>query len=573
MIQNRRHEGRRNSRFNRWFKVLLFAVGTGAAAVLVFFAATRQEGVPFAGKKNVILINGVVQEQSYLEKEGQILLPLTFLREKVDPTLHWEESSQTLIITTKDKVLRMQQDTLQDFLRQRPVSLRVPIQQAGGEWYVPFEPLRTLYPIQLRKTESGSLVLETDGEAYQQGKVGGEKGKDETYLLREDPSLFSPVVGTVKDGAIVDVFGEKDGWYQVLTPAGLIGYVDEDDVTLTTIRRVSLEKAESSPRKRWKPLGKAINLVWEYVYRSTPKGSEIPPMPGVHVVSPTWFELMDGEGNIGNKADMQYVQWAHERGYQVWALFSNGFNPDWTHAVLSDMRKRQNVIARLLHYADMYNLDGINLDFENVYLEDKQKLVQFVRELTPYLHEKGLTVSMEVTVKSISERWSLFYDRKALAETVDYIALMAYDEHWATSPIAGSVASLPWVEKSVRGVLEEVPPQKLLLGVPFYTRLWKEERQADGTVKVTSKALSMKQTQEWIAERKLKPQVDQATGQRFVSYRDPADGAVYKVWLEDWHSLKQRIDLVHKYRLAGIAGWRRGFEDPALWRNIEQELQ
>lgn len=220
-------------------------------------------------------------------------------------------------------------------------------------------------------------------------------------------------------------------------------------------------------------------------------------MSGLQVVSPTWFHLQK-DGLVKNVADKKYVEWAHKKGYQVWGLFSNSFDAKLTNSMLNDPKLRIKVIKQLLSYVELYQLDGINVDFENVYLKDKEELVQFLRELTPLLHEKGRTVSIDVTVKSLSENWSMFYDRKKIGEIVDYVMLMAYDEHWATSPKAGSVASIPWVEKGIKGILEEVPNDKLILGVPFYTRLWKEEIDETGNKKVTSKTFTMEQTKEWI---------------------------------------------------------------------------
>jgi spore germination protein YaaH len=429
--------------------------------------------------------------------------------------------------------------------------------------------LEKLYPFTFTlKKESGVLLVEKAGYAVQQGKVAAS---EEPHMLRAGASLREPIVAEMAPGAVVDVLQEEQGWYRVLDQNGIVGYLPKDVVSLTQIRQVK-ELPSSRPTPAWKPLGKKINLVWEHVVNRNPIPSQIGPMPGVHVVSPTWFELKDAQGTLGNKADPAYVQWAHKLGYQVWGLVSNGFHPDWTKAVLGSYELREKLIAQILHYAHLYDLDGINLDFENVYVDDKERLVQFVRELTPYLHEQGLTVSMDVTIKSSSDRWSRFYDRAALAQVVDYIAVMTYDEHWASSPKAGSVASLPWTEQGLRGVLEEVPNQKLLLGVPFYTRLWKEEKQPDGSVKVSSKALSMMGAEEWIRQRKLTPQLDAASGQMFVSYTDPADGAVYKMWLEDETSMAKRIALVRKYNLAGVAAWRRGFEQPQIWQTIDAGL-
>jgi len=277
----------------------------------------------------------------------------------------------------------------------------------------------------------------------------------------------------------------------------------------------------------------------------------------LHVVSPTWFHLQK-DGLVTNLADSNYVKWAHQNGYQVWGLFSNSFDLDITHQMLSDPDLRIKVIKQLLSYVDLYQLDGINLDFENVYLKDKDLLVQFVRELTPLMHEKDRTVSIDVTFISKSENWSMFYDRKK-----DYVMVMAYDEHWGSSPVSGSVASLPWVEKGIERILEEVPNDKLILGVPFYTRLWIEEKDENGEVHVSSKALSMEKAEKWIEENQAEIQIDPIAMQKYVEVQK--DSVTYKIWLEDGFSMQKRIEIMKKYRLAGIAAWRRGFESEDFW--------
>jgi spore germination protein YaaH len=419
-------------------------------------------------------------------------------------------------------------------------------------------------------SNSGVLTVEKDGYAIQQATV---VAGDELQLVRTGASNRTPIIAELAAGANVDVLGESEKWYRVLTADGIAGFLPRESVELTQVRKVSLDRpAQSQQPVAWKPLGQKINLVWEQVTNRNPNVEGIGAMPGVNVVSPTWFELKDPEGTFLNKADSGYVKWAHQRGYKVWGLVTNGFNPDWTKSVLGSYDKRDKMIAQLIHYANLYDLDGINIDFENVYLDEKPKLVQFVRELTPYLHEQGLTVSIDVTIKSTAETWSMFLDRAALGQVVDYMAVMTYDEHWASSPKAGSVASLPWVENGLKGVMEEVPHHKLLLGVPFYTRLWTESKQADGSVKVSSKALSMPRALEWMNERKLTPKVDEASGQNYVQYTDPKDGNTYKMWLEDVTSIEKRMALVHKYNLAGVASWRRGYEVPEIWKAVEEGL-
>lgn len=557
--------------------LLLSVLVTVLAATIWFLFQLRnfEPVLPFDGRKHVLVYQGEVFPQSYREENGEILVPFEFIRKHVDPNVFWDEPTKSVIITTKDKVVQLHSEKLAGFLNKKPIELKVPVQEKDGNRYIPWEPLAKLYPVhyQLHK-ETTVVTVEKAGYAVQQGKVlSADDQAAEPQKLRVGPSENEPFLRELSPDTQVDILGEKDMWYHVQTTDGIMGYLPKQGVQLWKVRHTAVTDTPYKPQTvAWKPLGKKINLVWEHVPNKNPNIDQIPVMPGVNVVSPTWFELSDDKGNLSNKANVAYSRWAHSRGYQVWGLVSNGFNPDWTKAMLGDFRLREKVIVQILQYANLYELDGINLDFENVYLDDKERLVQFVRELTPYLHEQGLTVSMDVTVKSSSDRWSRFYDRKALAQVVDYIAVMTYDEFWASSPVAGSVASLPWTEKGLHSVLEEVPSDKLLLGVPFYTRLWKEEKQADGTMKVTSKALSMSNAKRWLEERKVTPQLDAASGQMFASYRDPVDGAVYKIWLEDVTSMQKRISLVRKYDLAGVAAWKRGLEQPQIWTIIEEGL-
>lgn len=562
---------RKRKRLRQFFLTfLLFTIVLcGAAFWFLEWKPSNAQVKAYDGADRVIVYEGTPLEGSYVLESDQVLLPFDFVKEVIDPYLFWDEPTQSVIITTKDKVLRLPSDQVTAFLNKQPIDLQVPVQEIDGVRYVPLEPLEALYDYAFTLLGEGSvLAIEKEGYAVQQAQVTGE----DEVKMRTGPSHREPIVAKLSAGETFDLLREENGWYRVFTAKGIVGFLPKDAVALTQVRQVKLE---AEPRKQtagWKPVGQKINLVWEQVVSRNPNTAEIGPMPGVNVVSPTWFELTDAEGTLLNKADPAYVRWAHQRGYQVWGLVTNGFNPDWTTAVLSNYEKREKLAAQLIHYAHIYNLDGINIDFENVYLADKERLVQFVRELTPYLHEQGLTVSIDVTIKSTAETWSMFLDRKALAEVVDYVAVMTYDEHWAASPKAGSVASLPWVENGLKGVLEEVPADKLLLGVPFYTRLWTEAPQADGSVKVSSRALYMSGAQNWIKERNLTPVLDEASGQHYVEYKDPADGNTYKMWLEDAMSMEKRIELVHKYDLAGVAAWRRGFELPEIWTTIDAGL-
>jgi spore germination protein YaaH len=283
-------------------------------------------------------------------------------------------------------------------------------------------------------------------------------------------------------------------------------------------------------------------------------------------VSPTWFSLTGNDGTISNLASLEYSKWAQSKGYQVWGLFSNSFDPVLTHEALKDFETRQKIIVQLLHFSQMYQLQGINFDIENVYPVDGPLVTQLMREATPYLHEAGLVVSMDITFYAgENNNWSSFYEREKLASIVDYLIVMAYDEHTGSSPVAGSVSSLPWVETNLQNLLKEVPKEKVILGVPLYTRLWKEQIKEDGTTEVSSQSMSMAKTKEWLTVKGLQPVYDEASGQNYAEYFAEEENATYKVWIEDELSLTKRANLAANYKLAGMASWSRVFGDQTAW--------
>ncbi|OEF96641.1 hypothetical protein BHF68_07430 [Desulfuribacillus alkaliarsenatis] len=498
--------------------------------------------------------------------DGTPYLSYTIMKELFDPYLHWDEGNQLLIMTTETQVIELKTEQLTAFFNSEPVDLEVPVRLIEETPYLPLEFFASYYSIKPRYVEStNTLIIESIGIPVQKGRVNVEEA-----LVRLDAHIKEPIVARLNTNAEVDIIGQKGNWYQVQTREGIFGFVNKSDIQLAGIQMH--KAAEEARHVPWKPLGGKINLTWEHVHRATPNPADIPLMPGVNVISPTWFYLKDADGNVsGSKASIDYVDWAHDQGIHVWALYDNQFDPDLTGEFLRNPEARKRSIRQLLGYAELYKLDGINIDFENVYYEDKDYLTQYVRELTPYLREQGLVVSIDVTILSSSPNWSMVYDRVAYADTVDYVMVMTYDEHWGSSPVAGSVASLPWVERGLQGVLQQVPKDKLILGVPFYTRVWKEEAQAVGSIKVSSRAVSMQLAWNIIEENNATVTFDDKAMQYYAEYFDGNDR--YRIWLETVESMEERVKLVRKYDLAGIASWRRGFELPEIWETIQTFLE
>lgn len=538
---------------------------------LLLFPFPSKEQVDYFRKSHPIIFQGNIYPDEGIVKNKSIYLPITFIKEFIDPSIIFDEQSNSIIITTKDKVVQIPNEKLTYFLNEEPFQLQFEaLITENDNVYLTLDQLKPIYPIKLTSNaETGAIFVQKHGEIMLPATVEGNLNEHE-QRLRISPSITSPYVTEVMKGEQIFVEGDRNNYYKVRKSNGIAGYIPKKAVSLQAPTEIIVraeDKVLPLPRL---DLSWPINLTWEAVYSKNPNTASLPKMPGVNVVSPTWFELKNGKGDVNSLASQDYVNWAKKRGYQVWGLFSNGFDPELTHKAFKHYQTRAKIIRQLLSYATIHKLDGINIDIENVNYEDRELVTQFVRELTPYMHQAGLIVSMDVTFISNNENWSKFYEREKLAKVVDFIMVMAYDEHWATSPVSGSVASLPWVEKNLKRLLEVVPNEKILLGIPLYTRIWKEQQTESGNIEVSSKAYSMDYIQQWINERNLTPQYDPTTGQNFVQYKD--NDTTYKVWIEDETSLQKRVDLVHHYQLAGIATWSRFFANDQAWIAMNKGL-
>ena len=530
---------------------------------------------PFASKEKVnyftgehpILFNGR-QEGNALLVENEIYIPIEFLKEHIDEHLFFDEPSKAMIMTSKTKVIYMPADSFTHFVNNRPVQLKMPILiNQNGEYYIALNPILPYYEVQysiLPKTNAIEFV--TDGMEKQNGTIQVQDVHEEKLRLRTKPSLQSPYTAQIKDQEKVKIEKQQGDYVFIRKNDGTAGYLSNKYITFgdTEIIRIKNKQEEVKIPQMENP----IQLTWEAVYKNNPDTNRITEMPGVNVVSPTWFELEGSDGSVKNLGSLDYVNWAKERDYQIWGLFSNAFDPDLTHEALKKYETRQSIIQQLLYYSQIYHLDGINIDIENVREEDGPLVTQFVREATPYFHQKGLIVSMDITFITTGN-WSAFYEREKLAESVDYLIVMAYDEHWGSSKVAGSVASFPWVEANLQKLLEVIPNDQLILGVPLYTRLWEEK----STGELSSKAMSMAEVKEWLAANGVTPQYDEVSGQNYAEYYAADSKSTYRIWLEDEFSLQKRADLALKYNLKGIASWSRYFADPSAWTALSLDSQ
>ncbi|MBM6618836.1 glycosyl hydrolase family 18 protein [Bacillus suaedaesalsae] len=542
-----------------------------SSLVFLLFPFPSTEKVSYLTGKHQIIYNGKIHEEAIVSNDV-IYLPLAFIQKEMDPSVTLDKETNAIIITTKDKVIQMPSESLTSFVNGAGVNIEVPAMITKDNIaYVSYSTIQKYYPFEvsvLQETEAIHVIQ--NGDTRILGEVIPSKNEHE-HRIRKNPTLTSPYFDTVKSEEIVTIEKEENEFYFVRKQNGIAGFIHKDNVKVQKTETVVINREETprfSPTVKW-----PINLTWEAVYTKNPDTNKLPALPGVNVVSPTWFSIKNEAGDIANLGSMEYMNWAKSKNIQVWGLFSNDFNPELTHNVLANFETRQAMIRQLLQYSEMYKLNGINVDFENVNLEDGKLLTQFMRELTPYMHEAGLTVSMDITFISTSENWSMFYERDQLASIVDYLIVMAYDEHWGTSPVAGSVASFPWVEQNLKSLLEVVPHDQVILGLPTYSRIWKEQDTEGGNIEVSSKAYSMNDIGAWIKEKQVTPVHDEKSGQMYAVYQDENEKAIYKVWIEDRDSLARRSQMVHHYNLAGVATWNRYFASDDAWSAIDESLK
>ncbi len=552
-----------------FLSLLVFVTGCAAGAALVYnkhFRPNEAFESCYDSADTVLVIEGgqIIDKNPPRIVEGQILLPFDTVKAHFDLYIWWDENLQKVTVTTSDKVIKMETDKLNAFINDQPLELKFPATKIDGVLYLPIEFLSSFYKINIRYDSRSNVVIVDRQDAIH--RIGYPVSTD--AVVRKGRHISYPIIKKFdnpdlnSEDSKVYVFEEYDRWYKVRTAEGYLGYIEKEHIVIKSYEiGIIPQMIREKPAL---PQGK-ISLVWDQMYSSTKAYLERKKEDGIDIMSPTWFQVANRNGELINRADPQYVEWAHKNGYQVWALVANDFsNIDDTSEILNDGLKREYIIKQLLAFAALYELDGINIDFENIYKSDKDVYTQFVRELTPLLREQGLVVSVDVTIPDGSDTWSKCYDRKALAETVDYVCLMTYDQTWAGSKVAGSTAQLTWVEENLKKTLREVPAEKLLLGIPLYTRLWEETTDDNGKVTAkTGKALSIKAAELLIQENQAIPFWDSESGQFVVFFEK--DNVTYKMWLENEYSVNLKSSLVHKYNLAGTATWSHNFANDRVW--------
>lgn len=384
--------------------------------------------------------------------------------------------------------------------------------------------------------------------------------------VRYQGGIKSDILTDVSKGDEVVILEEMENWSKVKTQDAFIGYVEnkrlENQSTRTPVPVTDYVEPvyESNTRDH------KINLAWHGV--GGVDGNEtldgmLADTKSINVISPTWFTLVGNEGDFSSFATQSYVDKAHERGLEVWALVGNVESVDVDmYEVLAGTTNRTHLIDGLINTALEYGLDGLNIDFENISLDAGEPFIQFIRELSIPCREHGIVLSVD---NYVPMGHTDHYNRAEQGLVADYVVIMGYDEHYAGSDEAGSVASIDFVEGGIADTVEQVPAEKVINGIPFYTRIW----QTSGT-SVSSQAVGMDKAQAYIADHGITTRWDEETCQNYGEYQS-ADGFC-QVWLEDAESIRVKLNIMQKYGIAGVAEWKLGFEEPSVWDVIEEYM-
>lgn len=545
--------------------VLVFAL----AVWFVLKTATNYIKDDIVGKTNLVINNSNTTKNlknDVIVENGVVYVSTKDIANFFDDHIFYDNKYDQIITTSETKVATLKLNENKAKVNGSTVDLVASAKKIGEQFYLPFSEIsESVYNVETTYIKDTNTVVLVSLDRELTYANSGKKNS-----VKSNPTMFSKTVDKIEKGDNVTVIpsknGDENGWTKVTTENGKIGYVKTTTLANTKKIRDNLEMG--------KQIQGNVSLVWEYFskYAKAPQRTE--KIDGVNVVAPTFFSLADSEkgaivANVG-QAGQNYINWAHSNGYRVWPWVANEAtnkeDKDLTSEILNDYKLREKLINSIVSAVEMYNLDGINLDFENMYESDKDAYSRLVIELAPRLKELGKVLSVDVTAPDGSPDWSLCFNRNVIGDVADYVIFMAYDQHNQSSTEAGTVAGCDWVEANINKFLgqEGVKPEKIILAMPFYTRVWNV---TDGGL--SSSAVDMK-SQSTLIPGDAKITWDDSLKQNLAEYEK--NGRTYKVWMEDAKSLKCKLDLVKKYSLAGGAFWRKDQETSDVWKVINENL-
>lgn len=521
---------------------------------------SRYYGIEKEGQVPIILAD-VVAEEKAANIDGNDYLPLSFVQEQLNSRFYYDVNEKLLLYTTALDLYEIPLD-----------STAYTVSGEAAEHTCPIFVLQDEVPyVSLSFMENFSNFICNVYEAPHRLQIYTENVTHQTAVIqkatavRYQGGIKSDILEQQDAGSQVTVLEEMENWSKVETADAVIGYVENKRLEAAEDQAVEVPISYVIPEYTSIHKDYKINMAWHQVTNAAANdGVEglLANTKAVNTISPTWFFLNDNAGNFTSIASQTYVDAMHARGIEVWALIDNFTNDVDIAQILGTTTNRKNLISQLVGTVTAMGIDGINIDFEQVPESAGNDYVQFLRELSISCRKNQIVLSVDNYVPT---GYTAHYDRKEQGTVVDYVVIMGYDEHYAGSAEAGSVASIGYVQQGIENTVSAVPQEKVINAVPFYTRLWKWGES------LTSEALSMSAAANYLAQYGAAASWDETTCQDYATFE--ADGVTYQIWLENAKSLEAKLQVMSAYQLGGIAEWKLGLETPDVWTLIENYVK
>lgn len=549
--------------------VLILIVIVGAAGVVSFLINRYKPGTEYmAGNEyfnltdenSVALIqNGELLEEQAVLIGGEPYAAYTYVESQLNSCFYWDEETKGILLTTSGGVQTLLPGDAA--VAKTPGGQPAVQQESDGKVYISLDVVKEYTDLDYAYySDPNRVVIRNEWDGVEQATV-----QSDTAQVRQKGGIKSLILADVQKGDTLLYLENLDNWCKVMTADGYTGYIQTEDISEPEAIEARTAKKDSYERIT---RDHKINLVW---HQSTSTESNdamaemTAEMTGVNVISPTWFSVTDETGTISSLASADYVKLAHDAGREVWGLIDN-FNEAFDETTdLAYASVRSRIIEQLLAEAASCGMDGINVDFENLKEAGIPHYLQFLRELTSAAHAQNLVVSVDTPVP---QAYTMYYQRGEQARFVDYMIVMAYDEHFAGSEEAGSVSSLPFVQQAVEEMTRVMPADQVICGIPFYTRVWTEKF---GQSAITSEVLGMDGTKNYAKENQMTETWDASLGQNVATVE--TSDARYTIWMEDEQSMEEKLKVIQSADLAGVAEWKLGFECADVWSLISKYIE
>lgn len=549
--------------------VLILIVLVGAAGVGSFLINRYKPGTEYmAGNEyfnltdenSVALIqNGELLEEQAVLIGGEPYAAYTYVESQLNSCFYWDEETKGILLTTSGGVQTLLPGDAA--VAKTPGGQPAVQQESDGNVYISLDVVKEYTDLDYAYySDPNRVVIRNEWDGVEQATV-----QSDTAQVRQKGGIKSLILADVQKGDTLLYLENLDNWCKVMTADGYTGYIQTEDISEPEAIEARTAKKDSYERIT---RDHKINLVW---HQSTSTESNdamaemTAEMTGVNVISPTWFSVTDGTGTISSLASADYVKLTHDAGREVWGLIDN-FNEAFDETTdLAYASVRSRIIEQLLAEAASCGMDGINVDFENLKEAGIPHYLQFLRELTSAAHAQNLVVSVDTPVP---QAYTMYYQRGEQARFVDYMIVMAYDEHFAGSEEAGSVSSLPFVQQAVEEMTRVMPADQVICGIPFYTRVWTEKF---GQSAITSEVLGMDGAKNYAKENQMTETWDASLGQNVATVE--TSDARYTIWMEDEQSMEEKLKVIQSADLAGVAEWKLGFECADVWSLISEYIE